>query len=289
MAVDLVMWVYNGEHTLKAVLDRINSVIPEGQVNQKIVVDDGSTDNSRSIAMSCGWQVVNNFGKGIGDGANTALKHVETEYFVSFEQDVLVAPDWWNKVALPTIQHKYAVGSGIRYNSKPKGVINLLKYTEEKHRNKSLDNSKSRKFLGIGKTLDNTIYNTAIIRSLGGFPNFGANAGIDLVLAWNVIAHDYNWYVNFDAVSIHLRTGLFDELRHQRWYGMQRSIINDELKRRGVKENIPKMRVVSHLFAPPIQGLAAALKTRDATICYIYPLIRFFYVWGVLTEGRLNN
>lgn len=282
MQVDCVMWVLNGERTLKAVLNRINLVIPKDCVGQKIVVDDGSIDGSREIAVSCGWRVVKNFGKGISAGANTALKLVESEFFCSFEQDVLISRDWWVKVALPTLKAGYAVGSGVRFNSVPYGVANLIKYTN----GRCCSEVNSRKGFGLGKTLDNTIYNTGVLRSLGGFPVFGVNAGIDLILAWLIAKKGFVWHVFFNVVSVHLRSGLFDELKHQYWYGTQHSVINSELKKLGVCIEVSKFSLVSHLFFPPFHGLIAALKTGDATICYIYPLIRFYYVWGVLKEVR---
>jgi len=280
--VDLVMWVLNGERTLRAVLNRINRVIPKEYINQKIVVDDGSIDNSRRIALACGWRVVDNFGSGISDGANTALKLVETEFFCSFEQDVLLSSDWWERVAVPSMLAGFAVGCGVRFNSGPHGVINLSRV------NHSFCVGDVRKKFGVGKTLDNTIYRTEVLRGLGGFPFFGVNAGVDLVLAWMLKQKGFVWHVYPSVVSVHLREGLVDELRHQRWYGMQRAVINSELEKLSVPIKVSKWRVIAHLFVPPIQGVIAAFKARDATICYIYPLIRFYYVWGVIKEvGRI--
>ena len=99
MKVDLVMWTLNGEKTLPAVLNRINKVIPKSVVDQKLVVDDGSKDSTVDIARKYGWNVINNEGKGISHGANTALNHVQTSYFCSFEQDIYLDSDWWNKVS----------------------------------------------------------------------------------------------------------------------------------------------------------------------------------------------
>ena len=81
MKVDLVMWTLNGEKTLPLVLSRINEIIPKDIVNQKLIVDDGSKDNTVAISRKFGWNVITNEGKGISDGANTALKHVQTHIF----------------------------------------------------------------------------------------------------------------------------------------------------------------------------------------------------------------
>ena len=99
LKVDLVMWTLNGEKTLPLVFSRINQIIPKEAVNQKLIIDDGSKDKTVTIAEKYGWKVLKNEGKGISDGANTALKHVQTSYFCSFEQDVFLSGDWWAKVS----------------------------------------------------------------------------------------------------------------------------------------------------------------------------------------------
>jgi glycosyltransferase involved in cell wall biosynthesis len=126
--VDVVMWTKNGAQTLPFVLKRIGEVIPGRFVNEKIMVDDRSTDETRKIAESFGWTVVFNEGRGISDGANTALKHVESEWFISFEQDLLLARDWWYNILKALENSKVAVASGLRFADKPGGVRKLQLY-----------------------------------------------------------------------------------------------------------------------------------------------------------------
>ena len=44
------------------------------------------------------WKVVLNEGQGISDNANTALSQVSADFFISFEQDLLIAWDWWSNL-----------------------------------------------------------------------------------------------------------------------------------------------------------------------------------------------
>src|SRR3989304_8467464 len=113
--VDLVMWTKNGSETLPLGLKRISQVIPGNFVNRRIIVDDRSVDDTRKIAESSGWSVTFNEGNGISDGANTALKHVESPYFVSFEQDLLLARDWWEKIPPLLKTSHVAAASGMRF------------------------------------------------------------------------------------------------------------------------------------------------------------------------------
>ena len=284
-SLDLVMWTFNGAKTLNTVLSRINKVIPKEYVNKRFIIDDNSSDDTIAIAKLNGWKVCLNKGKGISDGANTALEYVSSKIFCSFEQDIILSEDWWIKVALPFLGSNYAVASGLRFNSKPCGVNNLLKYnTQKKCVGEAWNNLKDSGAFLFGKTLDNTIYRTQMIRLIGGFPNFGANAGIDLVLACALEKYNLKWKVNYGVHSIHLRNGLKDELHHQRWYGMQREIINGELSKYDVNRSNKKFRSIISLFVPPVRGVQAAVAMKDATICYIYPMIRFYYIWGIIKE-----
>ena len=119
------MWTKNGAKTLPAVLKRISEVIPEDFINKRLIVDDNSTDNTKRIATSFSWSVIPNEGSGISDGANTALKHVESKYFISLEQDLLLAPEWWTRIPPMLENPRVAAASGMRFADKPRGVRKL--------------------------------------------------------------------------------------------------------------------------------------------------------------------
>ncbi len=223
--VDLVIWTYNGASTLPFVLKQISEVIPRQFVNKKIISDDRSTDDTRKIAESFGWTVVLNEGTGISYGANTALKNVECDYFVSFEQDLLLAADWWQKIPQILEDPQVGAASGMRFASQPRGVMKLQQYVARKYRGETQLSSwlrgRQNAAFTLGSTLDNTIYKTAVIRSVGGFPMVKVNAGVDTTLAYRLKLAGYAWAVDYNVQSIHLRGGLRHELSHQYWYGTQ--------------------------------------------------------------------
>src|SRR4030067_1780963 len=168
--VDLVMWTKNGVRTLPLVLKRINEVIPSRFVNQKVVVDDQSSDDTVSIARRFGWKTLFNEGKGISEGANTALKHVESERFVSFEQDLLLSLEWWKTIPPLLDSPNVAAASGMRFASQPRGVRALQLYVARKYRGEAnlsswLRTRRNAAFT-LGSTLDNTIYKTHVIRAV---------------------------------------------------------------------------------------------------------------------------
>jgi glycosyltransferase involved in cell wall biosynthesis len=82
---------------LPKVLKRIDEVIPKNVVHRKILVDDHSIDKTVSIAKQFGWSVYLNPEGGTPSGVKEALEHVDCDFFVSVEQDVILAKNWWEK------------------------------------------------------------------------------------------------------------------------------------------------------------------------------------------------
>jgi hypothetical protein len=115
--VDLVMWIKNGAKTLPFVLRQIQCVIPKDAVKKKVIIDDYSFDDSKVIASRFGWSVYPNDGKGISDGANTALNYVESERFVSLEQDILLSPQWWSNVPRMLDEKDTVIASGVSFRT----------------------------------------------------------------------------------------------------------------------------------------------------------------------------
>jgi glycosyltransferase involved in cell wall biosynthesis len=213
MKCDVVMWSKNGGRTLPKVLSQIDRVIPAEVMHRKILVDDHSVDNTVKIARDFNWEVYENPEGGIPAGANEALRHVDCEYFISIEQDVVLANDWWDKVPPLLSDERGAVASGIRLPNIP-ALKKLHEYIMERYR------KRHQRYVLLGCTIDNTIYKTKYIRMLGGFPQLRISGGVDTVLAKNILSRNLEWRVNFEAVSIHLRSSIIEELRHYYWYGI---------------------------------------------------------------------
>jgi len=156
--VDLVMWTKDGEKFLRQVLNSIEQAIPEENVNQRIIVDDHSGDQTVRIAKDFNWQVYPNPAHGISSGANEALRHVQTEFFVSIDQDVMLAKDWWEQMSIYMINPDAVVAQGIRMATHP-----TLKILDEY--------AYFREDTLLGVSLDNNLMRTRIIRQLVGFPD----------------------------------------------------------------------------------------------------------------------
>jgi len=285
------MWTFNGAHTLPTVLNRINRVIPAETVGKRIISDDHSNDETRRIAESHGWTVVLNEGKGISDNANTALRSVESEFFVSFEQDLLLASDWWSKVPNALLDPLVGAASGMRFADRPCGIHALQLYVAKKYRGQAqLDSwlrGREMAAFTLGKTLDNTIFRTKAVREVGGFPKLASSSGVDTVLAYEIDAAGYRWRVDYDVQSVHLRKDLRQELNHQFWYAKQLPEMWRAIGKVTSKKPPPVTRaaVISRFAMSPGTGLFMAYQTREPSLAYIHPLIRLYYLRGYLSSS----
>jgi len=87
----IIVPAYNEEESLPVFLDEI---LPYCQQNKfkLIIVDDGSTDDTRNILDNCPeneWLTVihNKVNKGYGGAIKTAIKEVETDYLITIDAD----------------------------------------------------------------------------------------------------------------------------------------------------------------------------------------------------------
>jgi glycosyltransferase involved in cell wall biosynthesis len=278
MKIDVVCWAKNGERYLSTVLAQVDKVIPKEVVNRKILVDDKSTDDTVLIAHKFGWEVFSNEGKGVSDGANTALKHVETDWFLSIEQDVVLTPVFWSK-SVASIEADVAVVSGVRFDIN-KSIKCIDEFSFDRYQ--LLGNKAGVDGYLYGRTIDNTLYNTKAIRSLGGFPKLAGGAGVDTILSLKVVAAGFKWIVNYDVVSDHLRKSLMDTLRHYVWYGRNFPELERYIGHRQVNVN----RQLYRFVASPARGVDIALKKKCWQVLFVYPMVRFCILAGIFQGLR---
>ena len=211
MKVDVCMWAKNGEKFLPKVLKRIDDVIG-GDINQKIFVDDSSVDGSIEIAESFGWKVYPNREGWISGGTKEALRHVETEFFVSVEQDVLLAKNWWETVQKYVEDERVAVAQGV-YLSTTATIRAYETHHIQKKVNELPFEERSRFCFGIG----NNLYRTKIVKELG-FVDDPVTMGS---FYERIVNNGYKWITDTALISDNLHISLFDDINHNtRFYAM---------------------------------------------------------------------
>jgi GT2 family glycosyltransferase len=267
MKADLVMWAKNGASMLPSVLKRAFEVLPDEAIRKRIFVDDHSTDESREIAKQFGWVVYFNEKGGIGGGANTALRHVECEYFISLEQDVVLAENWFEKMSKHLERKNVAVAQGWRLPLQP-----VLREIDEFAFEKSNFTLNS---------IDNTMYKTRIVKSLGGFADVIKYGAVDTHLRLRIEQLGLRWIIDPTVISIHLRTGgLKEQIERHYLYGLYAPWEEG----RFIAETKTN-RAIRIALTSPFRAFEIVVKKRCPQAIYYYPLMRFAFMKGALKRG----
>ena len=258
--VDLVMWAKNGEASLPEVLLQIDKVIPHENICHKTLVDDHSVDQTVKIAQDFNWAVYTNPGRGVSSGANEALRHADRDFFVSIEQDIILSKKWWDRIPKHMEDPSVACAQGIRVPTQP--VLRLLDEWQSDV---------------LGKkpplvSIDNNIFRTKVVRSMGGFPKT-CPICTDMILMKKISSEtSYKWVIDSSVISLHLRNDLKASLEHQYKMGYLCArtpyCMYEETPSIGVNLRI--------LLTSPIRALQIALKRKYPNIIWAYPLLRLY-------------
>jgi len=251
--IDLVMWTLNGEATLPFCLKSIENTMSTEYVGQKIIIDGGSVDDTEKICMGYGWNVINAKKRGIPFQANQALNSVKSDFFASFEQDIVLHHDWFKSIMKHFKNNKVAVAQGVRVAINPVlGAIDLYKLWYQK---------------GYS-SLDNTVYRTSVIRELGGFNN-KCVFGLDRELQTRVRLSGKVWVIDKGIVNQHLHSNLWKELKY-------------EYKVASLTDLGSKTINLKRLVFSPIRGLEIAFSQKRPETVFYYPLLRLAKLGGTI-------
>jgi len=262
--VDIVMWAKNGADCLPKVLSRIDKVLPKKNVSQKILVDDHSTDATVKIAKDFGWSVFANPRAGIPSGAAEAFRHVQTDYFISVEQDVVLAENWWDKITHYMEDPIVGSAQGIRVPTHK-----LLRVLEDWQKG----GNEKRTYV----SMDNNLFRTKIVKVLGGFPRI-CPVCTDTVLMKKMEEAGYKWIIDPSVVSFHLR----DNLKKAEDHYQKLNFLCARTRYCSPNEKLRLSKLIRILVTSPLRATQVAVKTNCAPIVLAYPLSRVHKIGACL-------
>lgn len=120
MKLSVIMPVYNEEKTLKQIVEKVQNVKINGLNKEIIIVNDGSTDNSKKIIellvkkYSNILSLTHKYNQGKGAAIKTALSHISGDIFVIQDGDLEYNPEDFSRLIIPIIQKKTKVVYGSR-------------------------------------------------------------------------------------------------------------------------------------------------------------------------------
>lgn len=126
MKLSIIMPVYNEEHTLKEILEKVKRITIEKEI---IIVNDGSTDSTRKILDAVNGDNIKiiHHPKNIGKGAaiRTGLKHITGDIVIIQDADLEYNPKDYHKLIEPIVSGKSKVVYGSRILGRVDSKIKL--------------------------------------------------------------------------------------------------------------------------------------------------------------------
>lgn len=175
---------YNEAPVIRATLQSLWS--QTRRPDKILVVDDGSSDDTGSIAASLGAEVVRPpSNTGLKAGAmNFGLRHVRTEWLVTLDADTILAPDALQEIVAAAQQENVGAACGLVLPQRIHTLWERARFVEY------------LLAFGVLKPVQDwyrhpmvasgcfALYRTRIVQQLGGFPT--ETVGEDLDLTWRL-------------------------------------------------------------------------------------------------------
>jgi len=269
--LDIVMWAKDGEVFLPTVLNHIEEAVPRESVHRKIFVDDSSKDGSVGIARLFNWDVWPNPEGGIPSGANEALSHVTTDFFMSVEQDVVLAKDWWDKITPYMEDDLVACAQGIRISTDP----TLKKWDEYAY-----GGMKSVGPSIFAVSIDNNLFRTRVVRQLGGFPRVCPVCTDTVLIKW-ALERGFKWIIDKNVVSEHLRPNRGKFYEHE--YNLWKQCTHTEYCGGA---SISLQWAIRLFLASSIRASIMAYKTRSLSMLWVCPKARYYRMKAYIDKRR---
>ena len=224
MKLSILTPAYNAGNTLAASVQAVASLKIDGEL-EVIVVDDGSSDNTASIAGELGaaypWvKFIRRENRGESAALNTALDNIswEPDFIAIIEADVEVRPDWL-ELLLPAFDDPKVMGAGGFLETAPSDpwIARLAGYEIE-------GKFKSKEKETVHLTSANVLYRAEAFRIAGRFEEKLVNASLDALFNSKLLDEGYKLiYVPDAKVIHHYKTSFFDYLKRQYAYARYRA------------------------------------------------------------------
>jgi len=128
MKLSIIIPVYNEEKTISVILDKVKNLTINGIEKEIIIVDDGSTDNSKNILKSHVSKemiiICHKKNSGKGAAVKTGIKNATGDFIVIQDADLEYDPNYLISLLVPIQNATAKVVYGTRLKKMPKFAVN---------------------------------------------------------------------------------------------------------------------------------------------------------------------
>jgi GT2 family glycosyltransferase len=218
--VSVLICTYNGARTMGetcAAVARLD--YPAVEV---IVVDDGSTDDSASIAKQHGAMVISTDNLGLSSARNTALAAATGEIVAFLDDDAVPDPHWLTYLVDTFARTDFVAVGGPNLPVPGDGkVADAVAAAPGNPMHVLVSDREAEHIPGC-----NCAFRTDYLRQIGGFDSQFRTAGDDVDVCWRL--QDRGWRIGYAPAAVvwhHRRGTVAGYLRQQRGYGRAEAML----------------------------------------------------------------
>jgi GT2 family glycosyltransferase len=219
-SVSVVMCTHNGSRTIRESLEGVLALdYPDYEV---IVVDDGSTDGSGSIAARFPVQVIHTRNMGLSSARNTGLDAASGQIVAFVDDDARPDPQWLRYLALTFARTGHAGVGGPNIAPPDDGVVaECVARAPGGPIHVLLSDQEAEHIPGC-----NMAFRAEELRAVGGFDSVFRAAGDDVDVCWTLQQSGLTLGFNPAAAVWHRRrSSVRGYLRQQRGYGRAEALL----------------------------------------------------------------
>jgi GT2 family glycosyltransferase len=219
--VSVVVCVYNGERTIDQCLSSLEKLnYPDYEV---IVVNDGSTDETRRIAERYSYcRLINQENQGLSAARNVGIKAANGEIIAFTDADCMADPDWLTYLVARFESSDFAAVGGPNLPPPDESLVaSCVAVSPGAPAHVLLDDEVAEHIPGC-----NMAFRREALEASGGFDPLFRAAGDDVDVCWRLQNQGYKIGFSPAAVVWHFRRNTVrDYLKQQRGYGKAETLL----------------------------------------------------------------
>lgn len=199
IAVSVIIPVYNSASLLRECLTSLKEQTVLQHSFEVIVVDDGSTDDSASVAEEFGALVLRQQNQGPAEARNSGVEASKGDLLLYTDADCVVAPDWIEEMIRP-FEDPSVSGTRGRYKTRQRSLVARFAQVEYEEKYEILKRSDSIDFIDTSSAG----YRRSVFREAGGFSKkFTVASGEDTDLSYRLAEAGHRLVFCPDAIVFH--------------------------------------------------------------------------------------
>lgn len=212
--ISIVIPVYNGAKTIASCLEALfNQTVPRSKY-EVIVVDDGSTDETRHIIRAYDVRLLVQSNKGPAAARNLGVKRAKGEIILFTDADCAPSRDWIERMIAPFANREIVGVKGV-YKTRQKELV--ARFVQIEYEDK-YDKMRKDKYIDFVDTYSAGYRKTVLVENGGFDPAFPKASGEDVEFSYRLAQKGYKMVFAPQAVVYHHHVDSIGEYLRRKYY-----------------------------------------------------------------------